>query len=600
MSEDKNAEDLPLGWEVCESGDGSIFYYNRALEVSTSERPGRTHVERFVTAKPSTLRGNGTEPSNSNANSDEEESDEDFDDKPSSPKGDLLRRRLILSQARTASTKDVNGKEDVPERGMVGSGSQSMPNSPEMVDKKKQRSKSSLTKLLFKKKDKSDALERGLEDLDWEKDRLNEAEEWIKSEEAANREKKWDAPPKPEEIDAKSLTVLDIGCLTYGFNPEYGKGHKTEESNLALEEKSKHTNYFQTMFSSAEHHNFVGDDDILGPIVVSIQSNTALPPDQKNYNVIVRTKKGDERLVVPRLPTLDSPEACIKYLRNNTNSLQTVRFSRVVEPKAHQDLVNSLLSYEKQLIQKNYKFGVLYVRDGQKEENEYFNNVEYSEGFREFLKVIADEIPLKGFTGFAGGLDCRNSTGLTSFHTTFENIQVMLHVSTLLPYFPKDLQQVERKRHLGNDVVMIIYKEGPSVAFDPRVVASQFNHVFAVVQPEGDKLRVCLANKFGVKPYTPNLPEPCLFEKNSYLKRFLLTKLINGERAAMYAPDFRGTLARTREVLLRSMVEKHNVPEQRSGLRRLSDAFKTQHVLNSGRKKSISSSGNRLTLSEGP
>jgi len=302
-------------------------------------------------------------------------------------------------------------------------------------------------------------------------------------------------------------------------------------------------------------------------------------------------------LIIPRLSTLDTPEACAKYLRTNTSSLQTVRFTRIVDPKSQQDLVSSLLSYERQLIQKNYKFGVLYVKDGQTEENQYFNNVDYSDGFRQFLNVIADEVDLKGFTGFAGGLDCKNnSTGLTSYHTTFENIQIMLHVSTLLPYFPKDLQQVERKRHLGNDVVIIIYKEGGSVAFDPRVVASQFNHVFAVVQPEGDQWRVCLANKFGVKPYAPILPEPCLFNRDSKFRDFLLTKLVNGERAAMYAPDFRGTLARTREVLLRSMVEKHYQPEQRSGLRRLSDAFKTQNMLSSQRKKSVSS-GNRLTIS---
>lgn len=28
----------------------------------------------------------------------------------------------------------------------------------------------------------------------------------------------------------------------------------------------------------------------------------------------------------------------------------------------------------------------------------------------------------------------------------------MYHVATLLPYQPDDLQRVERKRHLGNDV----------------------------------------------------------------------------------------------------------------------------------------------------
>ena len=35
---------------------------------------------------------------------------------------------------------------------------------------------------------------------------------------------------------------------------------------------------------------------------------------------------------------------------------------------------------------------------------------------------------------------------------------MMFHVSTLLPFFPADPQQVERKRHIGNDLVVIIFQ----------------------------------------------------------------------------------------------------------------------------------------------
>ena len=56
----------------------------------------------------------------------------------------------------------------------------------------------------------------------------------------------------------------------------------------------------------------------------------------------------------------------------------------------------------------------------------------------------------------------------------------MFHVATLLPYFPSDEQQLERKRHLGNDAVMLIYKEG-SQRFDPSCIFSDFVHMFIVV-----------------------------------------------------------------------------------------------------------------------
>ena len=69
----------------------------------------------------------------------------------------------------------------------------------------------------------------------------------------------------------------------------------------------------------------------------------------------------------------------------------------------------------------------------------------------------------------------------------------MFHVSTLLPYFEadeqkvysfdilsqcylfaKNIKQIERKRHLGNDIVVIIYKEG-STLFPPSICKSVFN-----------------------------------------------------------------------------------------------------------------------------
>ena len=53
-----------------------------------------------------------------------------------------------------------------------------------------------------------------------------------------------------------------------------------------------------------------------------------------------------------------------------------------------------------------------------------------------------------------------NTTGKYSYYTTFRGYEIMFHVNTLLPYFPLDPQQLERKRHVGNDVGVIIFTEG--------------------------------------------------------------------------------------------------------------------------------------------
>jgi hypothetical protein len=70
-----------------------------------------------------------------------------------------------------------------------------------------------------------------------------------------------------------------------------------------------------------------------------------------------------------------------------------------------------------------------------------------------------------------------DATGEFSYFTVFEKCEVMLHVSTLLPYRPGDPQQIERKRHLGNDVVLLVFKEasGPREQISPTTFKSNFN-----------------------------------------------------------------------------------------------------------------------------
>lgn len=58
--------------------------------------------------------------------------------------------------------------------------------------------------------------------------------------------------------------------------------------------------------------------------------------------------------------------------------------------------------------------------------------------------------------------------------TEFKDYEIMFHVSTLLPFMPADEQKIERKRHLGNDIVVIVFKEG-NTPFLPAICKSVFN-----------------------------------------------------------------------------------------------------------------------------
>jgi hypothetical protein len=52
--------------------------------------------------------------------------------------------------------------------------------------------------------------------------------------------------------------------------------------------------------------------------------------------------------------------------------ISQVKFHTIKKKEYHDEIVKSLHTYEKNSICKNYKFGVLYVADGQKEEDQFF------------------------------------------------------------------------------------------------------------------------------------------------------------------------------------------------------------------------------------
>jgi len=62
----------------------------------------------------------------------------------------------------------------------------------------------------------------------------------------------------------------------------------------------------------------------------------------------------------------------------------------------------------------------------------------------------------------------------------------MFHVAPLLPFQEDDKQRVERKRHLGNDVVLLIFLEG-NQPLDPTIFKSHFNRKLQERQKERKK-----------------------------------------------------------------------------------------------------------------
>ena len=94
----------------------------------------------------------------------------------------------------------------------------------------------------------------------------------------------------------------------------------------------------------------------------------------------------------------------------------------------------------------------------------------------------------------------------------------MFHVTTLLPDDKFDEQRIAKKKHTGNDLVVIIFCESKNFQFDPKIFTSQFNHVFIVVaidhiENETVYYKVSVVTKAGVKPIQPFLPKNSLFKE---------------------------------------------------------------------------------------
>lgn len=62
----------------------------------------------------------------------------------------------------------------------------------------------------------------------------------------------------------------------------------------------------------------------------------------------------------------------------------------------------------------------------------------------------------------------------------------MWHVATLMPFFAGDKQQLERKKFIGNDRVVLIFREEGGEPLSPYVVASKAIYVTAIVSPYTD------------------------------------------------------------------------------------------------------------------
>ncbi|XP_064379075.1 rap1 GTPase-activating protein 2 isoform X3 [Dromaius novaehollandiae] len=305
---------------------------------------------------------------------------------------------------------------------------------------------------------------------------------------------------------------------------------------------------YRRHFLGKDHLNFYCTASSLGNLILSIKCEEADGTEYLRIILRSKVKTVHERIPLAGFSKLPSIPQIAKAFCDDAAGL---KFNPVLYPKASQMIV----SYDEHEVNNTFKFGVIYQKFRQTLEEELFGNNEESPAFKSFLSLLGDTITLQDFKGFRGGLDVSHGqTGAESVFTTFREREIMFHVSTKLPFTDGDAQQLQRKRHIGNDIVAVVFQE-ENTPFVPDMIASNFLHAYVVVQvedPAADaaSYKVSVTAREDVPSFGPPLPSPPVFQKSPEFREFLLTKLINAENACCKSDKFAKLEDRTRAALL--------------------------------------------------
>ncbi|XP_075692189.1 signal-induced proliferation-associated 1-like protein 3 isoform X3 [Rhinoderma darwinii] len=352
--------------------------------------------------------------------------------------------------------------------------------------------------------------------------------------------------------------------------------------HYSIEHVDSGARYFQDYFHGKEHCNYFGIDEKLGPAAVSLKRDKLEESKdhgpQYQYRIILRTSElvtlrgmihedavpsTAKHGTVRGLPLKDVLEAVIPELNIHCLRL-AVNSSKVTE---------QLLKLDEQGLCRKHKVGILYCKAGQSSEEEMYNNESAGPAFEEFLSLLGEKVCLRGFSKYAAQLDTKtDSTGTHSLYTNYQDYEMMFHVSTMLPYTPNNRQQLLRKRHIGNDIVTVIFQEPGALPFTPQNIRSHFQHVFIIVRAhepctESVCYRVAVTRSKDVPPFGPPIPNCVTFHKSDVFRDFLLAKVINAENAAHKSDKFHTMATRTRQEYLKDLAENYvtNTPIDTTG-----------------------------------
>lgn len=170
--------------------------------------------------------------------------------------------------------------------------------------------------------------------------------------------------------------------------------------------------------------------------------------------------------------------------------MSTTTRRRITDESALLSLCRSL---DRTPVIDTHKVGIMYVAPGQTQELDILRNTHGSPAYTRFLEGIGRLINLRGQVDvYAGGLS-PDEDGEYAYAWWDDIAQILYHTATMMPNMEEDEYCVNKKRHIGNDYVRIVWNDsGGPYRFD--TLATQFQFVNIVIEPHSLGAMVAFSN----------------------------------------------------------------------------------------------------------
>ena len=207
-----------------------------------------------------------------------------------------------------------------------------------------------------------------------------------------------------------------------------------------------------------------------------------------------------------------------------------------------------------------HKIGLIYVREGQELQGDILANSAGSALYSDFVAGLGWRVDLATHRGYVGGLDRAGSCGRTAVYWADAHTEVVFHEVVAMPTHPDDPQQIQKKRHVGNDFVHVIWCEHVR-DYNPLTITSQFNEAHIVVYPLPSGLYRVQVHRNPANPVFGPLQHGALVSKH-LLPRLVRETAVNADASisAHYNPETYSQPFLNRTRLVRETHDRYAVP----------------------------------------